>query len=182
MDDFDGFFRDPVSLHKYLFTGNDPVNNADPSGNYSISIAYALHYSLSLVNLAFGIHDLGMSILSTNLIDSFRYLGSGTISTTFGLLGLLTPPGSGGFQIPMLAVTTTGQLAVVGGVVVPYTVILGANLAGAGSLLIRALMGVMMAEGGGGGGEGGGGGGGGGGAVLRRPCSCLRSPMLLPTR
>ena len=31
-DSYDGDVRDPGSLHKYLYTANDPVNGIDPSG------------------------------------------------------------------------------------------------------------------------------------------------------
>jgi RHS repeat-associated protein len=32
LDPFAGNFRDPQSLHKYLYTHGDPVNGSDPSG------------------------------------------------------------------------------------------------------------------------------------------------------
>jgi RHS repeat-associated protein len=36
-DTFEGNSSDPLSLHKYLYGGNNPIGNIDPSGNYSIS-------------------------------------------------------------------------------------------------------------------------------------------------
>lgn len=35
MDSYEGSGYDPVSLHKYLYVGGDPVNNGDPTGNAS---------------------------------------------------------------------------------------------------------------------------------------------------
>lgn len=35
MDSFEGNSEDPLSLHKYLYCMSDPVNAADPSGQYS---------------------------------------------------------------------------------------------------------------------------------------------------
>jgi RHS repeat-associated protein len=37
MDSFEGSGNDPNSLHKYLYTSNDPVNGIDPSGNVTLS-------------------------------------------------------------------------------------------------------------------------------------------------
>jgi RHS repeat-associated protein len=36
-DPYQGAFEDPQSLHAYHFTGNDPVNRIDPSGNFTLS-------------------------------------------------------------------------------------------------------------------------------------------------
>lgn len=48
-DPFQGFFYDPVSLHKYLYTENDPVNKKDPSGYISLSsLSVGLSTSINL--------------------------------------------------------------------------------------------------------------------------------------
>jgi RHS repeat-associated protein len=36
MDDYEGNNADPASLHKYIYTNNDPVNGRDPSGNLTV--------------------------------------------------------------------------------------------------------------------------------------------------
>jgi hypothetical protein len=37
MDNFQGDPQSPLTLHKYLYTGDDPVNEIDPSGNDSLA-------------------------------------------------------------------------------------------------------------------------------------------------
>jgi len=39
MDSFEGINDDPLSLHKYLYVHADPVNNTDPTGHLSGSVA-----------------------------------------------------------------------------------------------------------------------------------------------
>ena len=39
MDTYQGRSGDPHSLHKYVYTHNDPINNIDPSGNITIGAA-----------------------------------------------------------------------------------------------------------------------------------------------
>jgi len=50
MDSYEGAPTDPVSLHKYLYSGSDPSNNVDPSGNLSlaeVSVTAAIGFVLS---------------------------------------------------------------------------------------------------------------------------------------
>ncbi|MDB6028311.1 MAG: wapA7, partial [Verrucomicrobiales bacterium] len=37
MDTYDGEVQEPLSLHKYLYAHSDPVDNLDPSGNWSLT-------------------------------------------------------------------------------------------------------------------------------------------------
>lgn len=37
VDTFEGVASDPITLHKYLYGNDDPVNNIDPSGNMSLA-------------------------------------------------------------------------------------------------------------------------------------------------
>ncbi|HEV8427371.1 MAG TPA: RHS repeat-associated core domain-containing protein [Pyrinomonadaceae bacterium] len=53
-DTFEGFNEDPQSLHKYTYAHNDPVNFADPSGNFEFSIA-GLTMNISIQSILSGI-------------------------------------------------------------------------------------------------------------------------------
>jgi RHS repeat-associated protein len=39
MDGWEGGITDPLTLHKYLYGGGNPVNNIDPSGNFTLTEA-----------------------------------------------------------------------------------------------------------------------------------------------
>jgi RHS repeat-associated protein len=45
MDKIDGEDETPSSLHKYLYTSDDPVNNVDPSGNEIDEVMGSLGFS-----------------------------------------------------------------------------------------------------------------------------------------
>ena len=53
-DTFEGFDEDPQSLHKYTYSHNDPVNFADPSGNFEFSVA-GLTMNISIQSILSGI-------------------------------------------------------------------------------------------------------------------------------
>jgi len=46
MDTFQGAASDPITLHKYLYASADPVNNIDPSGNFSL-VSFATRAGIS---------------------------------------------------------------------------------------------------------------------------------------
>lgn len=48
MDSFEGDSFEPISLHKYLYAGDDPVNRIDPSGSQS-------QVELNMAMLAFAV-------------------------------------------------------------------------------------------------------------------------------
>jgi RHS repeat-associated protein len=56
MDSFEGFLRDPMSLHKYQYAHANPANFIDPSGNFTeqIWIGNLVHNSLGIFFLAQG--------------------------------------------------------------------------------------------------------------------------------
>jgi len=65
MDTFQGAASDPITLHKYLYASADPVNNIDPSGNFSLvpfAVAQDIRTSLSTLQT-----DVGLSILDAAL-------------------------------------------------------------------------------------------------------------------
>ena len=50
MDTEEGDENDPLSLHKYIYTGDDPINQADPSGHdFSLAEAIAVAVVVSIV-------------------------------------------------------------------------------------------------------------------------------------
>jgi len=52
MDTWQGQNSDPATLHKYLYTYADPINNIDPSGNFSIGSFGASSSSLGILATA----------------------------------------------------------------------------------------------------------------------------------
>jgi RHS repeat-associated protein len=60
MDQIDGTPNDPLSLHKYAYCQNNPVNGIDPSGNetlVSLTMSMAIGVSLELLQEAPTLHD-----------------------------------------------------------------------------------------------------------------------------
>ena len=57
MDNYEGSIDDPVSLHKYLYTNSDPINNVDPSG----------YHTLAETETATGIQGILNNTLVTNI-------------------------------------------------------------------------------------------------------------------
>lgn len=48
IDEFAGRIDDPISLHKYLYTGGDPVNGIDPTGLFASAVGATTGVSLSI--------------------------------------------------------------------------------------------------------------------------------------
>ncbi len=116
-DSFGGVQEDPVSLHRYTYTANDPVNHIDPSGNFSMgevmtsiaimgTLALIAGYALLGVGLAVNgdspdaaIWGASLSVsLSGNVLSRFAAasggLGAGIVATSgvahlSGILGSL---------------------------------------------------------------------------------------------
>jgi len=53
MDQFAGDNHDPPSLHKYLYAHCDPINNIDPSGNFSLTEMVQVSAIMGLVASAY---------------------------------------------------------------------------------------------------------------------------------
>ena len=55
LDPFLGDFENPQSLHKYLYTHADPVNNIDPTGKWSLgSVTLASGIAGALIGSSIG--------------------------------------------------------------------------------------------------------------------------------
>ncbi|MHA1952113.1 MAG: RHS repeat-associated core domain-containing protein, partial [Candidatus Thorarchaeota archaeon] len=81
MDPFAGNTHDPQSLHKYLYVHNNPINNYDPSGLFSISTAITTvtYVSLAIAIIPHAIRGLSAakSILElTDLTNLVRRLAN----------------------------------------------------------------------------------------------------------
>ena len=61
-DPVKGKFKDPLTLHKYLYCGNDPINKSDLSGEYFFGIAGALIGQAMLSQLRITDTEFHMSV------------------------------------------------------------------------------------------------------------------------
>ena len=71
MDPYEGDAESPVSLHKYLYAGNDPINQIDPSGHLISTLAYgqAVHDAIGAdfeLKVPGGIYDLSVKSILRN--------------------------------------------------------------------------------------------------------------------
>lgn len=83
--------QDPVSLHKYLYANVDPVNNIDPTGNFSLgSIGATLNTVGTLASIASTTYDL-YSVATGEKELSASQVGFAVISSLGGgkLMALL---------------------------------------------------------------------------------------------
>ncbi|MCA9405380.1 MAG: hypothetical protein KC684_02500 [Candidatus Omnitrophica bacterium] len=79
MDTWPGSVYDPPSLHKYLYTHADPVNNIDPSGNFT------LNQVLTTINIIGTIASLASGAYSLYIGD---YKGAALSFVTLGFFGI----------------------------------------------------------------------------------------------
>jgi len=88
MDTFQGVASDPITLHKYLYASADPVNNIDPSGNFSlVSFGVAQNMRSTLSNLQI---EVGFSLLDSFLSDDPEKAAANNalLAGVAGLIGL----------------------------------------------------------------------------------------------
>lgn len=92
-DPFQGLFYDPATLHKYLYTENDPVNKTDPSGyislsSLSIGLSISINLQVARIGAQFAISRMagGIALRSLGLyversvgIILTRFLGSAAV-------------------------------------------------------------------------------------------------------
>ncbi|MGA8367822.1 MAG: RHS repeat-associated core domain-containing protein, partial [Candidatus Acidiferrales bacterium] len=131
MDSFEGDAESPLSLHKYLYAGNDPINRLDPSGN-DFDLASTLTATTG------GLTIFGMSALQSAIV--IQGVTGALFASSFSGIGAALEG-----QSPDQIEAATGN---------PYNIALGALLGVAGSYstafrLGRAVL-VLASLGGGG--------------------------------
>jgi hypothetical protein len=93
MDTWPGNSNDPLSLHKYLYSGADPVNHIDPSGHFfslgEIAATLDIKTTLSTSQI-----DAGTSLLDVALDPNNAEQGFTQGSALFVGLGILGPSGA----------------------------------------------------------------------------------------
>jgi hypothetical protein len=95
-DTFEGYRGDPLTLQRYVYGANDPVNNIDPSGHTTkeqgksahkiISAIYKLDHQNAVVDISIKPYSGGKKLLA----DIINYTGE-TVDT--GLLAEIKTPG-----------------------------------------------------------------------------------------
>jgi RHS repeat-associated protein len=65
MDPYQGKISNPGTLHKYVFTGNNPVNWVDPSGNDIEEYAELLHFTFEQIHTFHFAHGIGGCVQGT---------------------------------------------------------------------------------------------------------------------
>jgi RHS repeat-associated protein len=89
-DSNNGVLRNPQTLHKYVYTGADPVNRIDPRGRldletYGIKILQNLTATVVLNTISCGI-QLGFAAVTGGLYETFGNDPTGAAFAAFGCL------------------------------------------------------------------------------------------------
>ncbi len=109
-DPFEGNSNDPISLHRYLYAGDDPMDNIDPSGNEDFSIsnsAASIGIGLTLSALGGAGAAIGYQAAGGNAITGLVYGGEITAS-----LAASTAEGPKQFLETLIAGLISGGAAV----------------------------------------------------------------------
>jgi RHS repeat-associated protein len=80
-DTWMGNNQDPVTLHKYLYANADPVNNIDPTGNFTMvqaSATFATLSALTIISQPAGF-SLQSSFVNSNTNNPFDTLATGAL-------------------------------------------------------------------------------------------------------
>jgi hypothetical protein len=91
MDTYEGDQQEPLSLHKYIYTSHNPVNNIDPSGNDLLELTVASSIGSGLqANYDSFVSSLGNSLEQTilglkNKQTARDILADNVINTAIGL-------------------------------------------------------------------------------------------------
>ncbi|PIE46503.1 MAG: hypothetical protein CSA42_08220, partial [Gammaproteobacteria bacterium] len=90
LDSYQGQLSDPESLHKYLYTANDPVNMVDPSGHFGMGIGgFSMGLTMiSVIHMGLVTGTVGARIdedkTPDGIILSYRMSGSKRLGLTGG--------------------------------------------------------------------------------------------------
>jgi len=89
MDTWIGNNNDPLSLHKYLYAGSDPVNHVDPSGHFfslsSVAASLNIRSTISGFQIDTGMNLLDVAIDPDNAAEN--YAQSSQLALGLGVLG-----------------------------------------------------------------------------------------------
>jgi hypothetical protein len=99
MDTWMGYDSDPLSLHKYLYSGSDPVNHVDPSGHFfslgEVQATQTIQAELTTFQI-----DIGMNLL--NLAANPTSAAEGFAQNSGIALGVSALGGAGGSLLKLL--------------------------------------------------------------------------------
>lgn len=110
-DPLDGLRRIPAMLHKYLYSGVDPVNRVDPSGreelvDYAILTLRAVKTTVVLNAIGCGV-SIGSSLTTGTLLEVLGGDPTGAAFTAFGCL-TMTVSATGRVQVAFDAIALAG--------------------------------------------------------------------------
>jgi hypothetical protein len=73
-----GSSEEPLTLHRYLYTGNDPINWTDPTGKSALNIMNGLTEATTVYSVGLTIATIGASDLNFGLLAIGGYLQQAT--------------------------------------------------------------------------------------------------------
>ncbi|MEM1366955.1 MAG: Calx-beta domain-containing protein [Cyanobacteria bacterium P01_H01_bin.15] len=105
-DPFVGFIQDPITLHRYLYTNSDPVNNIDPSGEITLGFTFGLptiQVSIGIISTLVGV-GVGYSIDGNK-----GAIFGGIIGAAAGTIAAIAVPALAG--LGTIGITVKGSVA-----------------------------------------------------------------------
>jgi RHS repeat-associated protein len=106
-DPIDGEFAEPLTLHKYLYTANEPVNRTDLSGEFYGNIASGLEAMASVYATGINIATAGAENNSFELIEIGAFITQ--LSKLAFVIGMASPA-PGGLKVGDLLKKRKGSI------------------------------------------------------------------------
>jgi RHS repeat-associated protein len=113
LDPFLGDLKDPLSLHKYLYTHADPVNGIDPSGRMNVMVCVAA------IGIGLNVMSFEMNILTANhyyrtgdTASGNEYMAWALVDLVFICLPFVGPGASRGLRIAATATVGVANTSV----------------------------------------------------------------------